>query len=66
MTTTFWRAVGGRKVFSGYIATVLLTAMAIPLGASFVEYSGAILLALGITAGTVAAEDAARHRRSAT
>lgn len=63
MSPVFWRAVGGRKNLGGYVASVLLTAMAVPLGATFVEYSGAILLALGITAGAIAAEDSAKHRR---
>lgn len=55
---------GGRKMGAGYIAAVLLTIMAKVLDASFAEYAGAILLALGITAGSVAYEDVKRRRPS--
>lgn len=53
-------AAGGRKVAIGYLAAVLLTVMAFPLQADFVAYSGAILIALGLTQGSVAYEDARR------
>lgn len=51
---------GGRKMGAGYIAVALFTALAKPLGASFAEYAGAVLLALGITVGSVAYEDSRR------
>lgn len=53
----FWKAVGGRKALNGYLAYLTLTVMAFPLGATFPQYAGAMLLALGITAGLVAFED---------
>ena len=57
----FYEWSGGRKIAIGYVAAVLLTAMAIFLKASYAEYAGAILLALGITSGAVAYEDSRRQ-----
>ena len=56
-TERFWRAVGGRKQFHGYLAYVTLTAMAFFLNATFGEYAMGILAALGITSGVIAYED---------
>ena len=53
----FFYLVGGRKQFNGYIAAILLTAMAPFLKASFPEYSLGILGALGLTSGLIALED---------
>lgn len=53
----FWKLLGGRKTAVGLLAFISLTAMAIPLGAGFMEYAGAVLFALGITSGSVAYED---------
>lgn len=58
----YYEWAGGRKMGAGYIAALLLTAMAIVLGASYAEYAGGILLALGITSGTIAYEDSRRGR----
>lgn len=49
---------GGRKVFAGFYASILLSVAAGFLEPSFSTYAGAILLALGITSGSVAYEDA--------
>lgn len=54
--------VGGRKAFNGYVATALLTVMALVLRAGYTEYAGAILLALGITSGLIAFEDSRRPK----
>lgn len=56
----YYKWAGGRKMGAGYIAVLLITAMAFVLDTSFVEYSAAVLTALGITVGTVAYEDARR------
>lgn len=56
----FYEWAGGRKVAVGYVAAALLTIMALVLRASYAEYAGAILLALGITSGTIAYEDSRR------
>ncbi len=53
----FWRAVGGRKGFHGYLAYLTLSVMAFPLHASFGEYAMGMLAALGITSGAIAYED---------
>lgn len=59
----FWRRVGGRKTFNGWLAFAALTVMAFPLQASFAAYSAAVLVALGITNGLTATEDVLRERR---
>lgn len=56
----YYEWAGGRKLGVGYLAAVLLTIMALILGAGYVEYAGAILLALGITSGSIAYEDSRR------
>ena len=56
----FWIWMGGRKQFGSYLAFIALTAMAFPLHATFVEYSVAMLAALGVTSGLVALEDKMR------
>lgn len=53
----FWKGVGGRKVWNGYLAYLTLTAMAFFLDATFGEYAIGVLAALGITQGSVAYED---------
>lgn len=59
--TRYFTWAGGRKVGLGLLAAVLLTAMAFLLkDVGFIEYSGALLLAFGITQGTVAYEDSRR------
>ena len=58
---SFFRAVGGRKNFAGYLAFLALTGMALPLNASFTQYAATILMALGITSGLVAFEDLRRN-----
>lgn len=62
--TQFFHALGGRKQFNGYIATLLLTAMAPLLGASFPEYSFGLLGALGVTSGLIFMEDEAEKKYS--
>lgn len=62
---TFWKAMGGRKAFQGYLAYLTLTLMAFALNASFGEYAVGILAALGITSGLVAYEDKVRAETSA-
>lgn len=59
--TRFFTWAGGRKVGLGLIAAVLLTAMAFALDATFTEYAGGILLALGFSQATVAYEDTRRQ-----
>lgn len=54
---TFWRVMGGRKMFNGYLAYATLTAMALYLKPTFGEFALGILGALGITGGLVAFED---------
>lgn len=56
----YYEWAGGRKVGIGYVAAVLLTIMALILDASYTEYAGGILIALGITSGTIAYEDSRR------
>lgn len=58
--TRYFEWAGGRKVGLGLIAAALLTTMAFLLDADFIAYSGALLLALGFTQGTVAYEDSRR------
>jgi hypothetical protein len=60
----FFAFCGGRKMANGYLAAFLLTIFALFSRAGFLEYSAAILVALGITSGLVAHEDSqrARHR----
>lgn len=59
--TRYFTWAGGRKVGLGLLAAVLLTVMAFLLkDVGFIEYSGALLLAFGITQGTVAYEDSRR------
>ena len=50
-------ALGGRKSAAGFFAALLLTIMAFPLSAEFSQYMTGILIALGLTQGTVAYED---------
>jgi hypothetical protein len=63
--TEFFHRMGGRKQFNGYVATLLLTAMAPILQASFSEYSLGLLGALGLTSGLIALEDRDEKRYSA-
>jgi hypothetical protein len=56
----FYDWAGGRKIAIGYVAALLLTAMAFLLKATYAEYAGGLLLALGITSGTIAYEDSRR------
>lgn len=60
MTETFWRAVGGRKVAAGLLYAVLVTAMAFPLGADFVQYATALAAGLLGTSAMVVVEDVNR------
>lgn len=60
----FWKAVGGRKQFNGWLAFVAFTAMAIPLKASYETYVLGILGALGLTVGSIAYEDKRHPPRS--
>jgi hypothetical protein len=55
--------VGGRKVFAQYVATALLTGMALVLRAEFWEYALAICGVLGIAVGSIAYEDGRRLAR---
>lgn len=59
----YYEWAGGRKMGAGYIAVILLTVMALCLGASYTEYAGGILLALGVTSSTIAYEDSRRAGR---
>ncbi|MDY6940140.1 MAG: hypothetical protein SWY16_21110 [Cyanobacteriota bacterium] len=54
--------VGGRKQLNGYIGAILLTGMALLLNADFPDYATAVLVSLGITSFSVAAEDAFKKR----
>ena len=56
----YYEWAGGRKLGVGYLAAVLLTVMALVLDASYTEYAGGILIALGITSGAIAYEDSRR------
>lgn len=60
-----YQAVGGRKMFSGLAAAVLITLFAFTHPVGFVEYAGAILAALGITSTAVAAEGRAHAKARA-
>lgn len=57
MTNRVFTALGGRKSAAGFLAALLLTGMAFPLQAEFTQYMTGILIALGLTQGTVAWED---------
>lgn len=59
--TKFFAWAGGRKVGLGLIGLVVLTIMAFPLRADFMDYALAVLLALGLTQGSVAYEDVKRR-----
>lgn len=59
---SFFRKVGGRKSFHGYIAVVFLTVMAFFLNATYPMYMSGILLALGITSGLTTTEDVLRDK----
>jgi hypothetical protein len=62
-TRTFWRAVGGRKVFGSGLFTVLITAMVwVFEDASYDTYVAALGVALLGTSALVAAEDTKRMR----
>lgn len=56
-TELFWRAVGGRKQLNAYLAYITLVGMSFHLKPSFIEFAGAILLALGISGGLAAFEE---------
>lgn len=56
----YYEWAGGRKIAIGYLAALLLTIMAVVLDAGYAEYAGGILIALGITSGTIAYEDSRR------
>jgi len=58
MNNNIFEWFGGRKVFAGFYASILLSLAAAFLDASFSTYAGSLLLALGITSGSVAYEDA--------
>lgn len=57
MSNRVFTTLGGRKSAAGFFAAVLLTIMAFPLSAEFTQYMTGILIALGLTQGTVAWED---------
>jgi len=56
------RVCGGRKYLNGYITAALLTLMALVLKASFEQYALFLCLAMGVTTGTAAWEDRAKHQ----
>lgn len=60
----FFYLIGGRKQFNGYLATLLLTVMALLVRPPYPEYSFSILAALGLTSGLVALEDREKQRFS--
>jgi hypothetical protein len=62
---TIYQAVGGRKMFSGLAAAVLISLFAFTHPVGFLEYAGAILAALGITSTAVAAEGRAHAKARA-
>lgn len=61
-----YEALGGRKQTNGYLAVALITAYAFTKDVSFIEYSGALLVALGVTTAATAAVDRAQVKASAT
>lgn len=58
-TETFWKAVGGRKMFNGYLYAALITVMVLVLEGSFAEYMMGLGGALLGTSIVVASEDRA-------
>lgn len=62
-TNRVFAALGGRKSAAGFVAALLLTAMAFPLQAEFGQYMTGLLIALGLTQGTVAYEDISSKAR---
>ena len=66
MTNRVFKALGGRKSAAGFLAALLLTGMAFPLQAEFTQYMTGILIALGLTQGTVAWEDTRGSARGET
>lgn len=58
--TRYFQWAGGRKTGLGLIAVLLFVAMAVPLDATFVQFMGGVLGALGLTQATVAYEDSRR------
>lgn len=56
-----YKYLGGRKATAGLIAAILLTAMALALKADFTAYATSLLVALGLTQGTMTFEDVKRN-----